>query len=80
MSDFHMQVCVNMGWCYCGQSDSGVSGGSLKAQAVVRGVPQASPERDTGGESYPGQAFFHEHNPRIKRAEENWSRAKEHGR
>jgi hypothetical protein len=23
-------------------------------------------------EEYPGQAYFHEHNPNIKRAEENW--------
>ncbi len=51
------------------QTESEIGGGSLKAQAVVRGVPQASRESDTGGESYPGQAWFHEHNPRIKAAE-----------
>jgi hypothetical protein len=48
---------------------SEIGGGSLKAQAVVPRVPEASRESDTGGESYPGQKFFHEHNERIKRAE-----------
>ena len=23
-------------------------------------------------EDYPGQAYFHEHNPRVKQAEERW--------
>jgi hypothetical protein len=27
-----------------------------------------------GDEGYPGQAFYHAHNPRIKRAEENWQK------
>ena len=50
-------------------TSSEIGGGSLKAQAVVPCVPEASRESDTGGESYPGQKFFHEHNERIKRAE-----------
>jgi hypothetical protein len=58
---------------------SEIGDGSLKAQAVVRGVPQASRESDTGGESYPGQAYVHKHNANIRRAEESFTAAQPSG-